>query len=269
MESKNSAPSSYRVVELAELLGINEATVRKWAKTHDIPSWKDGNGRHFAPSMLYVFERIKTLKADGMTDEQITPNIQDDLKAERERVGKLPNLPDLDLDTVTDATVRRLKPLIEQHAEAQSRAVLSLLQDKYGEAREQIGAFQAQVRYLAAQLEDAQVQAKLLPEKAESLRAAEAEAQNAAREVQRLTEELKQASGSLRQMEMDYQSLTDRLERTEAKATALQEANDALEQRAVDLSAELDAKNKEVEALKSELERERSRTVWDRMMGKK
>lgn len=244
----NDTPERRNFSQAAAALGRDERTIRRWVEDFGIPYKVESGVNTLSPEMFAVLEQIKAFRDMKLDQGSIKMNIREALEQEpgfESGAGKRAEWKAPDVRLIGAELRAELQGHSDSLAESinQAHKQTRELTQQLFEAGKQIGEQQAQLSLMGQALQEARQQAKLLPEKAESLRAAEQKAADTARELQRARE-----SRAESEARADAQIAELRQLLTEAEAWGQEQAQKA-EGLALELAAVKAERDKALQAL--------------------
>lgn len=244
------------VSQVAKHLGRGEASVRRWIQQFGIPTIEEGGQNLLSYEMVQVLQQIKELRDQKLRSEDIELNVTEAIREEKNRLGA-DSSPRGESSKETRRMVEELSQALAEHHEILAQSVTGAVQeatrmaDRYADSQRELGRMEAMMQALQFQLQEAQQQARLLPEKAQALQARELESKLL---VQKLELEAQQRSAS----EQAQKGLEARLESQQQELESLRQAKAELEEKLKDAQEQLKAKE-------AELEQERNKTWWNKL----
>jgi len=257
------------IVQMADKVGIKEATVRKYASEFSIPSFKRPSGeRHFSAALVPVFRQIKALREGGMGAEEIRSNIAETLAQEAEKLAVLPEAQGVDVELIVDRVAERMRGEIQKHDQALLRSLIEERDREAGALREELGRAKALIEIAQAQLGEAQQQARLLPEKAQSLEAAERKAWQAEQIAERAHEREQAAGAEALKLAGELEQARDQIRALEAEAKVSAGQITDLQAQAAAQAGQIRELQQLLQAEREALARERGRSWWAKLTQK-
>ena len=266
MNVTNSTTNRLNVSQVAKALGKGEASIRRWIQQFGIPTIEEGGQNLLSPEMFLVIKQIKELREQKLRSEDIELNVVDAIRDERERLNV-----DEPVRDDSSATARRmvedLTNALAEHHEMLAQSVTGAVQeasrmaDRYAESQRELGRMEAMMQAMQYQLQEAQTQARLLPEKAQALQARELEARLLAQKRE-LEQQQLEASEEARD------NLEEAVDRQAKEMARLLQEKQSLEQTVIELKAQVQRQQEEIEAKDALLMSERSKSWWDRLTKK-
>ncbi|PKL76225.1 MAG: hypothetical protein CVV27_11350 [Candidatus Melainabacteria bacterium HGW-Melainabacteria-1] len=262
----NASTIRQNVSQVAKALGKGEASIRRWIQQFNIPTIEEGGQNLLSQEMVQVLLQIKELRDQKLRSEDIELNVSEAIHLERQRL----NVGEASRDESSGMARRMLEDLtsaMAEHHEILAQSVsgavheAARMADRYAESQRELGRMEAMMQALQYQLQEAQQQARLLPEKAQALQDRELEARLLA---QKLASEIEQRAAR----EQAQESLEAQLQRQQVEIEALRAEKTSLAQSLSESQVQLEQTqlaNTELEAL---LESERARTWWTKLTGK-
>ncbi len=244
------------VSQVAKHLGRGEASVRRWIQQFGIPTIEEGGQNLLSQDMVQVLQQIRDLREQKLRAEDIELNVTDAIRQERHKLSA-----DESQRNESPGTARRiveeLTEALAHHQEALAQSVTGAVQeasrmaDRYAESQRELGRMEAMMQAMQFQLQEAQQQARLLPEKAQALQARELESKMLA---QKLDQEKQQRVD----VEKKQEKLEDTVTRQRNEIESLVQEKQKLEQKLQELSHQLEQKE-------NELEQEQAKSWWNKL----
>lgn len=242
-----------------------ESTVRGWYQQFGIPSKLKNRQRLFNSDLLPVFQQIKSMKADGADKESIQANVNDALKNLGVKTKAYSsNNP---AQNQAEEVAKILSEQMQDHNKTLLDTFNVVVESKFDQSlnlaklSEELGFYKGLNQSLNQQLLEAQAQAKLLPEKTQSLQEAEIRAKRAEEKARLINTELEHADSVREKVEKELETRSSELKNERVRIAALEEELERMR-----------AQTKESEEtaveLTHELEKEKSKSWWDKLTGK-
>lgn len=238
------------IKHLCSELTVGASTIKGWIKVLAIPSVQRGKKLEFEPAAADLIRQVAQLRKEGYSLDQIADRLQPDTgPADRQQTGDRPaGGYQTDIGRIIDG----LEPALTSAVMAAVQGQTELAQ-AYGAAQRQIGQLEAQLHAAQVQLAEAQETLKGLPAPGQL---------EAERQARQLAED---RAGHLSELQQRAQAEAEATRRELEQAR--QQIEEALAAAAAAESAADDARQRAEEAA-GDLEQERKRGWWARLVGK-
>ncbi len=266
MNATNTMTNRQNVSQVAKLLGKGEASIRRWIQQFGIPTVEEGGQNLLTPEMVVVLQQIKELREQKFRSEDIELNVMDAILEERDRLNV--DEPRRDESSLsTRRMVDELTQAMAEHHEILAQSVTGAVQeatrmaDRFAESQRELGRMEAMMQAMQYQLQDAQQQARLLPEKAQALQDRELEARLLEQKLEREQEQLEASELARDQLEAN-------IAKQQTEIDSLKTDKASLEQTVAVLNAKLARLEQEAQLQAEALHAERSKSWWDKLTKK-
>lgn len=266
----------YNTTQVAKRVGVSDTTIKDYAKYLDIPHFKNDRGHNqFTSEMLQVFKRVKAMRDSNLDYETIALNLKAEIEKARNSIPE-PEANGLDLTMVHNAVVERLRDEFGETHRLLLEKFITVSQEEYGKTKEELGIFKGRMQMALQELHELKEGQKLLPAHAESLRDAQEFGRVAKADAERLANDLESLRNEAQGLRSQVEKLSSEKASLSASRDALKESVERLQdmdaenrERFLELSREngelkgtIALKDRDIERLTEELERERSKGLF-------
>jgi DNA-binding transcriptional MerR regulator len=234
-------------VQTAKAVGVVESTVREYERVYNVPFVRMPNGHcHHSVESIPIMQAIKSMKKAGLSDADIKLNIAQDLEQVRARLRELPEASGVDSKEVANEVAKQMAGEITESGHQLLMTLLHVMQQDNGGLRQALGAAEAKVELYEGQ-------AKLLPEKAESLRDAEEKIRWAQAAQARAEEESRAAADAMLELRAQVRTLEVTEQQRQGQFVQTQLELRHAQARQAELEAELEESRAQSRADRNEL----------------